>query len=97
MPGVVSLQQSLGSYIRELRQRSGLNIDQLAEKSGMSSDRLNAIERGEVNLNVGTMLLLAMCLDTSLQDLFSGLARRLRSTSGPLRARIIQFPRSCNR
>lgn len=80
MSPCVSLQKALGDYLGELRQRSGLKIEQLAEKSGLSSNRINAIERGEVNLNLGTMLVLAMSLETSLQDLFSGIAGRLSHT-----------------
>lgn len=73
----VSIQKAFGNYVAELRQRAGLRIEQLAEKSGLSHSRLNAIERGDVNLNLGTMLVLAMSLDTPPQELFSGIAQRI--------------------
>ena len=87
----ISIQGAFGNFLRELRQKSGLHIEQLAEKSGLSSNRLNAIERGEVNLNLGTMLVLAMSMDTTPQELFSGIAGRIgsRHKHG---GRIIAFP-----
>src|SRR5215510_10263369 len=72
-----SIQSAFGSFLRELREKSGLHIEQLAEKSGLSSSRLHAIERGEVNLNLETMLILAMSMGMSLQELLSGIAGRI--------------------
>lgn len=80
MQASISVQKAFGSFLAELRQRAGLHIDQLAEKSGLSGTRLSAIERGNVNLNLGTMLLLAMSLDISPQDLFSGIATRINGS-----------------
>ena len=77
MHSSVPVQTAFGNYIRELRERTGLTVDQLAEKSGFSSHRLSAIERGEVNLSVSMLLILAMSLDTTLQELFSGIAGRM--------------------
>jgi len=68
------VQTIFGNHICQLREQAGLTLEQLSEKSGFSIQRLRAIERGKINLNVGTMLILAMCLDTPLQDLLSGVA-----------------------
>jgi transcriptional regulator with XRE-family HTH domain len=65
-----SIQTVFGNHIRQLREQAGLTIEQLSEKSGFSSHRLCAIERGEINLNLGTTLILAMSMDTTLPDLF---------------------------
>jgi transcriptional regulator with XRE-family HTH domain len=52
-------QKAVGSRIYELWRRAGLEVAQLAEKSGLSHHRILAIENGKVNLNLGTMLILA--------------------------------------
>lgn len=92
MQGPDSIQSAFGNFLRELRQRSGLHIEQLAEKSGVSSNRLNAIERGEVNLNLGTMLVLAMSMDTTPQELFRGIAGRIANAHESRGGRVIPFP-----
>ena len=92
------VQQIFGNHIRQLREEAGLRIEQLSEKSGFSSHRLRAIERGEINLNLGTMLILAMSMDTTLQDFLSSVAPQLaienslqfRSFLSPTIARISQ-------
>jgi transcriptional regulator with XRE-family HTH domain len=73
----VPLQTAFGNYIRELRDRTGLTIEQFSERSGFSSNRLKAIEQGQVNLNLSTILILAMSLDITLQDLFNGIAGKV--------------------
>lgn len=67
-----------------------MTVEQLSEKSGFSFRRLLAIERGEINLNLGTMLILAMSMDTTLQDFLSGVAPKLRHGKF-LAVRIISF------
>jgi len=62
----IPVQTAFGNHIRQLREQTRLTVEQLSEKSGFSSHRLRAIERGEINLNLGTMLILAMALDTTL-------------------------------
>lgn len=79
MQASFSIQKAFGSYISELRKKAGLQIEQLADKSGLSGNRLSAIERGRVNISLETMLILAMCLDTSPQALFSGIAGKIGS------------------
>lgn len=73
----VSIQSAFGGLLRELREKAGLRIEQLAEKCGLSSKRLSAIERGEVNLNLETMVVLALSTDTSPRELFSGIVGKL--------------------
>jgi transcriptional regulator with XRE-family HTH domain len=91
MSPFVPVQKAFGDYILELRRRSGLEIEQLAERSGFSADRLHAIERGEVNLNLGMLQILVMSLDTTLQDLFSAIAVKLRRPQ-TTHGRLIVFP-----
>ncbi|HEV3037258.1 MAG TPA: helix-turn-helix transcriptional regulator [Candidatus Angelobacter sp.] len=74
----IPVQTVFGNHIRQLREQAGLTVEQLSEKSGFSHQRLRAIERGEINLNLGTMLILAMSMDITLQDLLNGVATKLR-------------------
>jgi len=85
-----SIQTVFGNHIRQLRDQAGLTLDQLSEKSGFSNHQLRAIERGEINLNLGTMLILAMSLDTTLQDLLSGVVPKLHNRES-FEVRIIPF------
>jgi transcriptional regulator with XRE-family HTH domain len=73
----IPFQTIFGNQVRQLRDQAGLTLEQLSQKSGFSINHLRAIERGKVNLNLGTMLILAMCLDTTLQDLLSDVASKL--------------------
>jgi transcriptional regulator with XRE-family HTH domain len=86
----IPIQRVFGNHIRQLREQAGLTVEQLSEKSGFSSHRLDAIERGEINLDLGTMLILAMSMDTTLQDFLSGVASKLRDRK-VFAARIIPF------
>jgi transcriptional regulator with XRE-family HTH domain len=95
MPPFISVQKAFGDCILELRQHTGLDIEQLAERSGFSADRLHAIERGQVNLNLGTLQILVMSLDTTLQDLFSAIAVKLCRPQSK-RGRLIPFPQHKN-
>ena len=90
----VPLQKALGNQIRELRQRTGLKIEQLSEKSGLSSSRLSAIERGKVNLDLKTMLILTMSLDATLQDLFGCIDPKPGRSPELCRDRIVVFPKT---
>ena len=92
----VPVQRIFGNHIRELREQAGLTVEQLSEKSGFSRHRLLAIERGEINLNLGTMLILAMSVETTLQDFLSGVAPKLRDRKS-FAGRIILFPRNPGR
>ena len=87
-----SIQTGFGNHIRQLREQAGLTLEQLSEKSGFASHRLRAIERGKINLNLGTMLILAMSLDTTLQDLLSGVVPKLDHHKF-FAARVIPFSR----
>jgi transcriptional regulator with XRE-family HTH domain len=92
MRASIPVQRVFGNQIRQLREQAGLTVEQLSEKSGFSSHRLRAIERGEINLNLGTMLILAMSLDITLHDFLSGVTPELRDRKF-FAARIIPFSR----
>lgn len=69
----------------------GLTLEQLAERSGLSSSRLTAIEHGEVDIKLGTLLLLAMSLDVTLPELFGCIAGKLGNPKAPPKGRLIAF------
>src|ERR1041385_2372496 len=89
----MSFQKAVGSCIFEMRERTGLTLEQLAERSGLSSSRLTAIERGEVDIKLGTLLLLALSLDVTLPELFASIARKLGGPNAPRKGRLIIFPK----
>jgi transcriptional regulator with XRE-family HTH domain len=88
----MSFQEVLGSCIREARERAGLNIEQLSEKSGLSTSRIFAIEHGDVDMNMGTLLLLALSLDLTVPEIFSCITRKLNNTSKSPESQVLVFP-----
>lgn len=71
----------------------GLTVEQLAEQSGVSGSRITAIERGEVDIKLGTLLLLTMSLDVTLPELFGCISGKLGSPKPQARGRLIAFPK----
>jgi transcriptional regulator with XRE-family HTH domain len=90
MSASLPVQTVFGNHIRQWREHAGLTVEQLSEKTGFSSHRLRAIERGEINLNLGTLLILAMSMDRSLQEFLSSVAPKLHDQKFSV-VRIIPF------
>jgi transcriptional regulator with XRE-family HTH domain len=67
------LQRRLGGRIRELRAKRGWTQDVFADKSGFHRAQVGAFERGEMNLTIGSLLLLAQTLRVKVVELFRGL------------------------
>jgi transcriptional regulator with XRE-family HTH domain len=84
--------KALGNCMHELRERTGLNVNQLSEKSGLSSKRIGAIERGEVDLNFGTLILLALSLDTTVPEVFERITVKLNNGVTSPQRPMIAFP-----
>lgn len=84
--------KALGNCLHELREQTGLNVNQLSEKSGLSCKRIGAIERGEVDLNFGTLILLALALDTTVPEVFERITVRLNNNVTSSHGRMISFP-----
>jgi transcriptional regulator with XRE-family HTH domain len=68
------IQRKLGDRIRKLRARSGWSQEQFAAVSGLHRTYIGAVERGEKNLTISTSHTLAKTLDTSIAQLFRGIA-----------------------
>jgi transcriptional regulator with XRE-family HTH domain len=89
----MSFQKAVGSCIYELRERAGFTVQQLAESSGISISRLIAIERGEIDIKLGTLLLLALSLDITLPELLGYIAGKLGGPKASMKGRLIVFPK----
>lgn len=68
------IQRKLGDRIRKLRSRKGWSQEQFAAVSGLHRTYVGAVERGEKNLTISTLHTLAKTLDTSIVQLFRGIA-----------------------
>jgi transcriptional regulator with XRE-family HTH domain len=68
------IQRLLGKRIRKLRVDKGLSQEDLAGVSGLHRTYVGAVERGEKNLTLSTLLTIAKTLDTSISALFRGIA-----------------------
>jgi transcriptional regulator with XRE-family HTH domain len=66
------IQRRLGRRIRELRLKRGFTQDVFADKSGFHRAQVGAFERGEMNLTLSSLHLLAETLDVKIVDLFKG-------------------------
>jgi transcriptional regulator with XRE-family HTH domain len=67
------LQRRLGKRIRELRLKRGWTQDVFADKSGFHRAQVGAFERGELNVTLASLVLVAQSLKVKVVDLFKGL------------------------
>ena len=66
-------QRRLGQRIRDLRFKHGWTQDVFADKSGFHRAQIGVFERGETNLTLATLVLVAQTLKVKIIDLFRGL------------------------
>lgn len=69
-----SFLQQLGDRLREARQAHELTQEELADKCGLHRTFIGSVERGERNISVLNLRLIARVLRISLADLFKKLA-----------------------
>ena len=67
------LQKRLGGRLRELRLKRGWTQDVFADRSGFHRAQVGAFERGEMNLTLASLHLLAQSLGVRVVDLFRGI------------------------
>jgi len=67
----LSLEESVGSAIRQLRLRDGLTIAQVSELAGISRGMLSKIETGSTMAGMDTLARIARTLGVSMSMLFS--------------------------
>jgi DNA-binding XRE family transcriptional regulator len=68
--GRSQLREGLGRRIRELRLSSKMTQRELAEDAQIRQALVSAIERGEANPTLDSVLRIAIALDVSFADLF---------------------------
>jgi transcriptional regulator with XRE-family HTH domain len=66
------VQKRLGARIRALRLKRGWTQDVFADKSGFHRAQIGAFERGEMNITLASLHLLAQTLEVRIADLFKG-------------------------
>ena len=66
------VQRRLGTRIRELRLKKGWSQDVFADKSGFHRAQVGAFERGEMNITLSSLHLVAQTLGVRIIDLFKG-------------------------
>jgi len=62
--------QALGRTVRSAREQSGYSQEAFAAHAGLDRANYGAIERGEFNVSVDTLVKIAAGLDISVGDLF---------------------------
>jgi transcriptional regulator with XRE-family HTH domain len=63
----------LGDRIRDLRTKRGWTQDIFADKSGFHRAQVGAFERGEMNITLASLLLVAQTLKVKVVELFKGI------------------------
>jgi ribosome-binding protein aMBF1 (putative translation factor) len=67
--GVQDIQKQLGATVRELRRKEKLSQDIFAERSGLHRAHVGEIERGESNVTIQTLKIIADTLGVRIVDL----------------------------
>jgi transcriptional regulator with XRE-family HTH domain len=69
-----AIQKAFGGRIRELRLKRGWSQETFADVCGIHCSHMGEIERGETNLTLSTMLVIADKLEFTLSSLFRGIS-----------------------
>ena len=67
------VQERLGENIRALRKAKGYTQDAFADRAGLNRAHMGEIERGESNVTIQTLKLIADALRVRISDLVAGL------------------------
>jgi len=59
-----------GTRLRDLRKKQGLSQEQLAEEANLDRSYVGGVERGERNISLINITLLARALNVSIKDFF---------------------------
>jgi transcriptional regulator with XRE-family HTH domain len=61
--------KAFGKRLRTMRLQKGLSQHELALNAGVSKNQIGNIERGEVNVTLSTIYLIAMTLKVPIEEL----------------------------
>lgn len=67
------IQEQIGATIRALRLKHGWSQDVFGEKSGLNRAHVGEIERGESNVTIQTLKIVADTLGVRIRDLIKNL------------------------
>lgn len=67
------IQKQVGTTVRALRLKRGWSQDVFADKSGLNRAHVGEIERGESNVTIQTLKIIADTLKVRISDLVKGL------------------------
>jgi transcriptional regulator with XRE-family HTH domain len=70
---VQDIQKKVGATVRALRKKRGWSQDVFADKTGLHRAHVGEIERGESNVILQTLNILADALNVRIVDLVKGL------------------------
>jgi transcriptional regulator with XRE-family HTH domain len=70
---VQDIQKRVGATVRRLRMKQGWSQDVFADKSGLHRAHVGEIERGESNVTIQTLKIIADTLGVRIVDLVKGL------------------------
>ena len=67
------IQRHIGDTIRALRNKKGWSQDLFADRSGLNRAHVGEVERGESNVTIQTLKIIADTLGVKIADLVKGL------------------------
>jgi transcriptional regulator with XRE-family HTH domain len=70
---VQDIQRQIGDSVRALRLKRGWSQDVFADRSGLNRAHVGEIERGESNVTIQTLKIIADTLGVRIADLVKGL------------------------
>jgi transcriptional regulator with XRE-family HTH domain len=70
---VQDIQKQIGAKVRTLRLRNKWTQDLFADRSGLNRAHVGEIERGESNVTIQTLKIIADTLGVKIMDLVKGL------------------------
>ena len=71
-PSLPQIAKALGARIRQLRKKQGWSQGEFANLCGIHRSHMGKIERGETNVRLSTLLVMAEKLETKLDKLLVG-------------------------
>jgi transcriptional regulator with XRE-family HTH domain len=70
---VQDIQKQVGARVRALRLKRGWSQDVFGDRSGLNRAHVGEIERGEANVTIQTLKIIADTLSVKITDLVKGL------------------------
>lgn len=75
MGKVQTIQEQFGQRVRELRRTHGLSQEAFADNCGLDRTYIGGIERGERNVSLRNIAVIAKAIGLSISELMQGVGR----------------------